>query len=174
MILSRSESRRRLPALSLIRWLFLATLILLMLASFLVLYIRSVDADYRGGENRALALAKVQGGLTEIGEIVLYTWDEPIWIVRGRDHDNVEWILWERNDGIVKEKVSEGYSEPRIRERFAADRPAADPVRVLPGWFAGQPVWEIRYIRAPLSRQQSIDFYSFKDGTVLKTYVLPG
>jgi uncharacterized protein YpmB len=174
MNMSRTESRRRLPELSFARWIFLGVLFFVLLAAAAVLYLRSADSGYRGEESLAIKLAKSQGGLTEIDQAVLYTWNEPLWIVLGKDKDQQEWILWERKEGIVKEKLSDGFSESRIRERFASERPSAVPVRVLPGWFANQPVWEIRYRKTPRSNQQSIEFYSFKDGTLIKTYDLPG
>ena len=174
MSLSRSENRRRLPALSLGRWIFAGFLLLLALAVSAVLFIRSEDAGYRRDENRAIQLAKNQGGLTEVERAELYTWNETLWIVIGKDANNESWIIWERNDGLVKKKLSEGFSESRIRERFASERPSADPIRVLPGWFSGQPVWEIRYYKTRSTRQQGIDFYSFQDGTLLQTYDLPG
>jgi uncharacterized protein YpmB len=174
MSLSRSESRRRLTTGSLAKWLLMSALLLILAFSLLLYYIRSVDSGYRGEENRAIALAKTEGGLVKIDETVLYTWEEPVWVVRGKDQNGEAWFLWERSDGLVKERLSDGYDESRIRERFAADRPSARVIRVLPGWFKGGPVWEIRYSKAPRSGQQAVDFYSFKDGSLVKTYELPG
>lgn len=174
MNLSRSESRRRLQPWSRGRIGFVGALLLVLVVSIFVVYVRSMDAGYREEEGRAIAVAKSEGGLAEIEETVLHTWVEPIWIVRGKDKEGQEWIVWERKDGIVKEKAEDGLDEKRVRARFDSDRPDADVIRVLPGWFMDRPVWEIRYKKIPKSQLQSIDFYSFKEGTLLKTYDLPG
>jgi uncharacterized protein YpmB len=147
----------------------------LFVAVLFVLFVRSVNADYRAEENRAIALAKTQGGLVRVDAAVQYTWEEPVWVVRGRDRNKHTWIVWERRDGLVKEQESLNYPESQMRERFAAERPTAKPLRVVPGWFRSKPVWEIRYEdRASTSGGQAIAFYSFKDGTLLTTYELPG
>lgn len=173
MNLSRTESRRRLPVMTPARWAAAAVTILVAAVMSAVLYFRGVDAEYREEEERAIRLAIEQGGLVQADRAVSYTWDETMWIVIGKDQEGQDWIVWERADGLEKRKISDGYSEARIRERFAAERPSARPIRVLPGWFEGRPVWEIRYERTPGSDQQGIDFYSFEDGTLLQTYDLP-
>ncbi|MBW5446596.1 hypothetical protein GE107_11045 [Cohnella sp. CFH 77786] len=174
MSLSRTESHRRLPALSMGRILFAGVSFFVLLAVAAVLHVRSADAGYRADENRAIQAAITEGGLAQVDRAVWHIWDESVWVVMGKDKDGQEWILWERKDGIVKEKLSDGFSESRIREHFASERPSAVPIRVLPGWFANRPVWEIRYRKTPRTAQQGIDFYSFKDGTLIKSYDLPG
>jgi uncharacterized protein YpmB len=174
MSLSRSESRRRLPDLTRRRWVAAAVMFVVVVVACLVLYLRAMNAGYRAEETVGVNVAKTQAGLVEIDQSVFYTWQESMWIVRGKDKDGQAWVVWERKDGLVKMKLSEGFPEARMRERFAADRPAARAVRVLPGWFSGSPVWEIRYDKGDKSGQQAIDFYSFKDGSLLKTYELPG
>ncbi|WP_276351545.1 DUF5590 domain-containing protein [Cohnella caldifontis] len=171
---SRTESRRRLPGMTLSRWLAAFVTLVVLAVLGVVLYVRSADAGYRGEERNAVRLAESQAGLTEIESAVSYTWNETLWVVLGKDRDGVEWFVWEREGGIEKMKLSDGYSEARIRERFAIDRPSARVIRILPGWAFDQPIWEIRYKKAPRADQQSIDFYSFRDGTLLKTYDLPG
>lgn len=173
MSLSRAESRQRPRSGAFLRW-GVAVVLCVICASFVsVLFVRSADTDYRNEENQAIRLAMAQGGLTEVDRAALHTWSEPVWVVTGRDQDGQEWMLWERKDGIVKEKTADGFTESRIRERFDSDRPSAVMLRMLPGWFADQPVWEFRYEKAPKSGRQAIDFYSFKDGKLLQTYDLP-
>jgi uncharacterized protein YpmB len=172
---SRAESRSRLASMSIGRWIFVIAGFLLFLAVLFMIYIRSVDSGYRGEQKRAMALAQSQAGLTRIDGAVQYTWEETVWVVRGRDRDKQSWIVWERKDGLVKEKESDNFSMTQMRDRFAAEHPSAKSIRILPGWFNNQPVWEIRYDdRASSTRHPSISFYSFKDGSLLNTYVLPG
>jgi uncharacterized protein YpmB len=172
MNLSRSQRERRLPSLSLIRWLILITGFIVFVAVSFVLYIRSADADHRIAQNNVIEIAKKQGGLEVVDEAVIHTWDETVWVVTGKDSAGETWMLWERKAELVKRKVSENMSKKRMLAKFSEEHAGLEPIRVLPGWFKDQPVWEIRYWNEAAREHQSIDFYSFQDGTKLKTYVL--
>jgi len=174
MSLSRSESRSRLRDISLGRWIVAVLLLLAAIAAAFVLYVQAADSDYRNGEQRAAALAIKQGELTEIESVTPYTWEESMWIVQGKDANGEAWMLWERGDGFVKRKLSESRSEAQMLAQFGLQLPAAEPVRIQPGWFGNAPVWEIRYRQSPDTDRQSIGFYSFEEGTLIRTYDLPG
>lgn len=170
---ARSERRRR-RTLSFGRWAALTTGILLSLFLLAILYVRNADADYRLGEKQAIALARAQAGLTEADRAVSYTWDETLWIVIGKNQEGEQIIVWERESGIETARMEEGFTEKEILEEFRKSRPGARLIRVLPGWFHGMPVWEIRYAKASDAKEQGLDFYSFRTGQLLKTYTLLG
>ncbi|XID94354.1 DUF5590 domain-containing protein [Paenibacillaceae bacterium WGS1546] len=173
MSLSRGDERRRAPALTFGKWMILVGgFILFVLVSF-VLYIRTVDADYRQAEKQAIRIAKEQGGLTEIMEASTHTWDETVWVVTGKDGDGEEWIFYERESELVKLRAAEHVSRDRMLALFKESR-GEEPIRMMPGWFRGQPAWEVRYWSAQEEDLQSIDFYSLKDGSLLRQYVLSG
>lgn len=174
MRISRMESRRRMPLMSIGRWIALGSGVLLSAALLAVIYVRAADADYRREERQAVELAREQAWLVQVDRAVFYTWDESLWIVFGKDPEGRDIIVWERESGIEAMPLDAGYNESQIRERFRADRPSARLIRMLPAWFNGGPAWEIRYVPAPGSKQQGIDFYSFSSGTLLKTYTLLG
>ncbi|MCD9021154.1 DUF5590 domain-containing protein [Cohnella silvisoli] len=172
MNLSRSEGKRKLPSLSLVRWLVvLIGFIVFVIVSF-VLYVRSADSDYRNGETKATRIALDSGGLAKVTDAVIHTWDETVWVVTGTDSEGQAWMIWERKTELVKRKVSENMSEKQITAKFALEHGGAAPIRTIPGWFENQPVWEIRYWNEKDHLHQSIDFYSFQDGTKLRTFVL--
>jgi uncharacterized protein YpmB len=175
MNLSRSDKVRRLPSLSLIRWLvIIAGFILFVIVSF-VLYIRSADAGHRHGEKKAYQIALNQGGMEEVSRASIHTWDETVWVVKGKDSEDQPWMIWVRNEELIKKKISEGISEEQMLEEFTKAHSGQKPLRILPGWFQNQPVWEIRYkidTGDPEDDHQSIDFYSFEDGTKLQTFWL--
>jgi uncharacterized protein YpmB len=172
MNLSRSEKERRLPTLSLFRWMVLITgFVVFVIVSF-VLYIQSADSEYRKAEREAAQIAQKQGGLVEVSEAVRHTWDETVWVVTGKDSENQIWMVWERKAELVKRKVNENKSEKQMLSMFTQEHAGVTPIRMLPGWFQDQPIWEIRYKNNSDEEHQTIDFYSFKDGTKLKTYVL--
>jgi uncharacterized protein YpmB len=172
MSLSRSEKERRLPTLSLKRWLVLITGFVVFVIVTFVLYIRSADSEYRKAESKAAQIAQKQGGLVEVSEAVRHTWDETVWVVTGLDSENQTWMIWERKEELIKRKVNENKSEKQMLSIFTQEHAGVTPIRMIPGWFQDQPIWEIRYKINSGDGQQSIDFYSFKDGTKLKTYVL--
>ncbi|WP_373229672.1 DUF5590 domain-containing protein [Cohnella sp.] len=172
MILSRTDKERKLPSLSLIRWLVIITgFILFLLVSF-VLYIRSADSGHRHAEKKAYQIAQNQGGLKEVNKASIHTWDETVWVVRGEDSEGNEWLVWEREQELVKRKVSENVSEEQMLDMFARENAGRIALRILPGWFQGQPVWEIRSRNEPRDGHQLIEFYSFENGTKLRTYWL--
>ncbi|MFC5531793.1 DUF5590 domain-containing protein [Cohnella yongneupensis] len=173
MNLSRSESFRRMPRISWLRWIIVIFGFIVFLLVSLALYIRSADSDYRHEERRAVAIAKQQGELTDIDSADLHTWQEKVWIVTGDDAQGETWMIWERQSELLKLKVSENVSKTRMINKFAESHAGEQPNRILPGWFQGAPAWEIRYWSETGNHHEAIDFYSFKDGTKLKTYELP-
>lgn len=174
MNLSRTESRSRLRQIPLGRWIVAVLLLFAAIAAAFVLYVRAADSDYRDGKRQATALAIEQGELTEIERVTSYTWEESLWILQGKDASGETWMLWERGDGFVKRKLSESRSEEQMLAQFGLQLPAAEPIRIQPGWFGNAPVWEIRYRQSPDTERQSIGFYSFEDGKLIRTYDLPG
>lgn len=172
MILSRHAKERKLPSLSLIRWLvIIAGFLVFVLVSF-VLYIRSADSGHRHAEKKAYQIALNQGGLAEVYQASIHTWDETVWVVRGEDEEGQQWMIWEREQELIKQKVSENISEDQMSGIFARDNPGRKALRILPGWFRGQPVWEIRSRNEPKDGHQLIEFYSFENGEKLRTYWL--
>ncbi|QJD82461.1 cell wall elongation regulator TseB-like domain-containing protein [Cohnella herbarum] len=171
MNLSRSEGQRKMPSLSLGRWLIvLAGFIVFVLVSA-VLFVRSADSEYRSAEKQAIRIAKAQGGLAEVDEAVSHTWDETVWVVTGKDSEGTEWMIWERKDELIKKKISENISEQQMLAKFAEEH-SGTPIRIIPGWFMNGPAWEVRYWNEKSQEHQSLDFFSFQDGKLLKTYVL--
>ncbi|SFB17589.1 Uncharacterized protein YpmB [Cohnella sp. OV330] len=169
---SRISERRRHSAWTGWRLTLIALGFLVFIAVVFVVYIRSADAGYRGEERAAVSRAKQEAGLTEVDAVSKHVWDDSVWVVEGKDASDTDWFVWLREDGAVKEKVADGYGEDGIRSRFNADHPGKKIARLLPGWFSGQPAWEIRYIDDPGTKRQAIVFYSFKNGSELRTYNL--
>jgi uncharacterized protein YpmB len=173
MNLSRSESFRRIPRISWLRWMIIIVGFIIFLLVSIVLYVRSADSDYRQAERRAISIAKQQGGLVTIDSAELHAWDEKVWVVTGDDTQGETWMIWERQTELIKLNVSENVSKSRMLNMFAESHGGEKPNRILPGWFQGSPVWEIRYWSETGKRHEAIDFYAFKDGSKLTTYELP-
>ncbi|RKP57016.1 hypothetical protein D7Z26_03240 [Cohnella endophytica] len=167
----RSGGPKKLPSLSLVKWIFLVTgFVAFVLVSFF-LYVRSSDSEYRNAENNAIRIAKEQGGLTSISDAASHTWDETVWVVSGKDADGEPWMIFERANEIVREKMSENLSRKQMLAQFGLEHEGT-PIRIIPGWFKDAPAWEIRYWTGTDKQRQSLDFYSLENGTLLKTFVL--
>lgn len=156
------------------RWIVLLIGFVMFIIVSFVLFIRSADSKYRNAENKAMEIAEEQAGLAVIDYAVAHSWDETVWVVKGKDSAGEAWMIFERKEGIVKLKVRDTLSEKQIRRKFTEERSGIKPIRVLPGWFHGQPVWEIRYWSPIGKKHQAIDYYSLTDGSRLITYELPG
>jgi len=175
MSLSRTDRRITFRPIRFGRWILALLLLLAAIAASFALYVRSADSGYRNDRNRAVSQALGQGGLAQVDQASSYTWEETMWIVQGKDNEGEAWMLWERSaDDIYSIKLSDSYSEEQMLGQFGLQRPAAELVRIQPGWFNDAPVWEVRYRQSQGSDKQSIDFYSFKEGTLIRTYDLPG
>jgi len=171
MNMSRSDGKRAFPSLTLGRWFVIIAGFVVFVAVSFVLYVRSADADYRRAENEAIRIAKQQGELVKVFEAVPHTWQETVWIVTGEDAEGERWTLFQLPSEIVRKKASENMTEEQMLVKFAAEH-AGEPIRIMPAWFSGQPAWEIRYWNENSQEHQSLDFYSFADGSRIRTYVL--
>jgi len=171
---SGRNGRRRRRMAWFWQWAALAGVVFIAVCVLAVIYVRNADAEYRHGERRAIELARTEADLAEADQVVFYTWDESLWIVIGKNREGTPIIVWERESGVESMPLAEGHTEEEILERFRRDKPDARLVRVLPGWFNGMPVWEIRYMPVPGTKEQALDFYSFRTGQHLKTYTLLG
>ena len=173
--MSRTRTKRqRRRGITITQWIALTSGVLLSALLLVVLYVRSADAEYRQGESQALELARTQAGIVQADRVLSYTWDETLWIVIGKNEEDRDLIVWQRESGIETAYLEEGFAEAEIIASFQADRPSARLIRILPGWFHGIPVWELRYYPDPDSSEQGLDFYSFRTGKLLKTYTLLG
>jgi uncharacterized protein YpmB len=175
MSLSRSENRRRSSSFPVVRWIIVAVLFVVLVFISFVLYVRSADAGYRAEESQAIRTAKQEAGLKKTEDAVKHVWDDTVWVVIGKDTDGDECLIWELPDGtVVKKKAAEGLTKSQAISRFRENSGDKKIVRIMPGWFQNEPVWEIRFVSDPAADRQTIVFYSFEDGTKLKTYDLPG
>ncbi|MFB9275230.1 DUF5590 domain-containing protein [Cohnella cellulosilytica] len=167
----RSEGKRVLPSLTPGRWLVIVAGFVVFVAVSFVLFISSADSEYRKAENQAIRVAKEQGELVKVLDSDRHTWQETVWIVTGEDAGGEQWTVFELENEVVRKKASENLNERQMLDKFAAAH-TGKPIRIMPAWFNGQPAWEIRYWNESSEDRQSLDFYSFEDGSLIRTYVL--
>jgi uncharacterized protein YpmB len=174
MTLSRKESRRRLPAITWRLWVWLALWLAVLLIVLLLILVRIAGSSYAAEEREAVRRAIQGAGIVDVEWAFKHVWDEQVWVFLGTDADGERWMVWESPDGFVKEREADIVTEDELRARLAEDDPQRRIERMVPGWFQGEPVWEVRYRASPDAEHQSLDFYSVRSGIKRKTYELPG
>lgn len=175
MNLSRRDLRRKEPVVTWKFWVWLAAVLLLSSLALVVWLVRQAGSDYAMEEREAVRRVMREAGLVSVEWAFLHVWDDRVWVVLGTDGEGVRWMVWETPDGYVREREADLVSEAELRAMIRNDDPERRILRIVPGWFQGEPVWEVRYYRTgPDEDRQAIDFYSARDGTKRKTYDLPG
>jgi len=174
MNLSRRDSRRKAPVITWKFWVWLSFSLVAILIALILWFVREAGSDYAREEREAVRRAMQEAGLVSVEWAFRHVWDDSVWVVLGIDGEGVRWMVWESPEGIVREREADLVSEGELRAMIRSDAPGRKILRIVPGWFQGEPVWEVRYIADPEEERQAIDFYSARDGTKRKTYDLPG
>jgi len=135
-------------------------------------YYRYVQGPFWDEQKIAEAKAIDTGKLQEATDASKYVWDEPIWIVMGKDAEDEEAVVWLLPTEPLVYKQKNGVTEDSIKEAFRQEKPDASIEHVKLGFIHGEAVWEIFYTRKE-SGSFFYDFYRFGDGSLLTTYNLP-
>lgn len=88
-------------------------------------------------------------------------WDEVTWVVKGEDELGQEMMVWLR-DGVeaYEEPISNGFSESAIRQQIIELYPGIQIVRLVPGVYNNQYVWQLFYKDATHHYYCFFDFYN--------------
>ncbi|SFS80652.1 DUF5590 domain-containing protein [Paenibacillus sp. BC26] len=170
----RANRRKRPPVMSAGRWITLSAALIILILVALNWYYRSVQSPVWREEQAAEAEAKDRGSLSSVDSSYHYVWDEPVWIVKGKDHNGDATYVWLKQNESITLRADEGLAKADIKERFLLGKPDADISHLKLGLFGGQPVWEIFYSRDQAGvTNHYYEFYRFRDGVFLITYKLP-
>ncbi|NBD22542.1 cell wall elongation regulator TseB-like domain-containing protein [Paenibacillus glycinis] len=156
------------------RWI---TLIAIVVAALLVafnFYYRYVQSPVWAAQATAEADAGQMSGLKEITDSYSYVWDEPVWVVKGKDDQGADTYVWLKKDSSITLKASDGRTKEEIKSQFLQQKPDADIAHMRLGLFGGEPVWEVFYSRKQAGDVNHFyDFYRFRDGSLIVMYKLP-
>ncbi|MBM7564532.1 DUF5590 domain-containing protein [Paenibacillus sacheonensis] len=165
---------KRDPVMSPGRWIVLGIVIAALLLVSFNMYYRYVQSPVWKEQKAAESDAKQRGGLKEIDDSYAYTWDEPIWVVSGRDENGADTYVWLKKDSSITIKASDGLTKDAVKAKLLQAKPDADIAHIRLGLFGGEPVWEIFYSRKQAGRTNHFyDFYRFRDGSLIVMYKLP-
>ena len=124
-------------------------------------------------ELQAEKLAQQKAGLKETSSAEKYVWDEPVWIVRGKNAEGQDMIVWlpQEGDPLLREASTSRTSQD-IRGIIKQRQPDANIHHVRAGMLGGQPAWEVFYTRKLGQTRYYDDFYQFQSGAYITTYSL--
>ncbi|MBW7457769.1 DUF5590 domain-containing protein [Paenibacillus sepulcri] len=154
------------------KWFLSGIVIVILILVGLNMYYRSVQSSLWEEERSIEASAVKAGGLKEATDSHKFVWDQPVWVVQGKDQDGDDAYVWMTKEPL-KLKAKEGVSESEIKSRFLQNKPAAELYHIKLGMLGGEPVWEVFYSGKEASAQYNYyDFYKFRDGSFIITYTL--
>lgn len=137
--------------------------------------------DQWSEEEMAIAAAKQHSELIKVTRTEKSVWDNVVWVIEGKDKDDQSLFVWvpfteefkvdETSGAIHSELLQNGLSESQIKAKILNELPNIKEIRLQPGLFNGNNVWQLFY------RDQDhyyYRFYKFSDGSQLgEQYTLP-
>lgn len=168
-------NRRKSPAvMTPSRITILSVMAVIVVLFALNVFYRSVQAPLWKEERAAEAQALELTDLKQATASEKFVWEEPVWIVEGKDKDDDDAYVWLKKDNPLLMKAKDGLSKADIERRFQESKPDADIHDTKIGMLGGAPVWEIYYSREQASvTNYYYEFYKFQDGNFIITYKLP-
>ncbi|WP_308639178.1 cell wall elongation regulator TseB-like domain-containing protein [Paenibacillus silvisoli] len=170
----RANRRKRPPVMTPGRWIALSSVVIIVILVLLNWYYRSVQSPVWLEESAAESEAKDRGSLSSVDSSYHYVWDDPVWVVKGKDQNGDTTYVWLKQNESITLRADQGVTKAVMKERFLADKPDASISHMKLGLFGGEPVWEVYYSRKQAGETNSYyEFYRFRDGSFLITYKLP-
>ncbi|GIQ67598.1 hypothetical protein DUZ99_11035 [Xylanibacillus composti] len=121
-------------------------------------------------QQAARKLALEQTPITEITSIETFSGAESYQIVFGTDEAGTEWIVWAGKEELHAEKADDGWARNQIRLMMQENEPEAELIRIVPGVWKDEYVWEVYYLkRESRGKRHYYDYYRFSDGEKLTT-----
>ncbi|PZD93572.1 hypothetical protein DNH61_23425 [Paenibacillus sambharensis] len=154
------------------RWAILGTLAAILILLLLNLYYQWIQTDIWQEERAAERIAVDAAQLTDISETEKFVWDEVVWIVRGSAQDGQQLMVWVTDGKADVVPASEGVTEQTVREKLLAARPGADIIRIRPGLYNGQKIWEAYYSLPEKPLRYYYEFFAFADGSPVSQFRL--
>ncbi|WMT42727.1 DUF5590 domain-containing protein [Paenibacillus sp. D2_2] len=154
------------------KWILLSIVILLIVFFGLYRFYLYIQEDIWQGENAAVTLARQETGLVESEKVWKSVWDDVCWVVLGKNADGVEIMVWmAEGKAAVEKPLSEGVSEQQIRKIIQDQLPGINIVRLTPGIYNNQYVWQLFYKD---KSHHYYRFFSFSNGEPLsEVFTLP-
>ncbi len=154
------------------KWILLSLVILLIMLLGLHRFYLYIHEDTWKAERAAIQQAKQETDLVRGDKVWKSVWDEVTWVVQGEDASGRQMMVWlrEGHDPEVR-LLSDGKSESQMREIIKQSLPGIRVVRLLPGIYNNQLVWQLFYKEKD---HHYYRFFSFTTGEALpEVFTLP-
>lgn len=140
-------------------------------------YYNFIQGPLREQQQTARNLAVEQTAITEVTDVESFAGADSYQIVFGTDDKGEDWIVWVGEEEIHAEKADDGWASNQIRLMMQEKEPDAQLIRIVPGVWQDEYVWEVYYQkREEKGRRNYYDYYRFRDGdklTSLRLSLIP-
>lgn len=154
------------------KWILLSIIIVALVLLGLYRFYLYIHEDTWQAEKLAVQKAKAETTLVKSDEVWKSVWDKVCWVVEGQNADGEQVMVWLPDDGQAEEKLlSDGVSESQVRSIIKEEMPGISIVRLLPGIYDNEYVWQVFYKE---KSHHYYKFYRFSDGKPLdEVFTLP-
>lgn len=156
--------------------ILLTVLVVLSLLSGAYLYYTLSMQGRTAERSAAIASARAQGQLTEVEHADKWVWGENsiFWVIQGTTAAGEEQYVWlkyteegtpaEGENAFRMMPVAGTVTREDLWNRAEAELPDAKLIRILPGVYQNQYVWQLFYEQGDTHYYR---FYNLKDGSVI-------
>lgn len=123
----------------------------------------------------AVQKAKEQTDLVTVNRVDSFVWDDPYRIIFGENKAGESMIVWVGTNSVHAELQKNGRTREQLKEQILKEKTDISLMRLTPGYFQGQYVWEAFYKEKDKEGDTrfNYDFYRFADGSFIETVYLP-
>ncbi|MFF2887551.1 hypothetical protein [Paenibacillus sp. NPDC057967] len=159
------------------RWLFAIIACLIALGVWFGFYFRDVQMPKWSEESSMREAVFATGEMANIEKLYKHVWEATTWVAYGTTETESELFVFLNEEGALQHRVmaDQVLPEDQFRTKWLNDHASASIIRVTPGLFREQPVWEVYYKEPEGSKERfKYQFYSFdQQATLIETYTLP-
>lgn len=151
-----------------------ALLAVVIILSGLYIFTDSIISGEWKDKEQAVLRAYKETPLVEALRAESFVGEEPYIIVFGLDKLGKPMIAWVSESAVQSKYETEGVSREAVEELVRAGNPEAQIIRITPGVFEEELVWEVYSSREQADGKSGhyYDYYRFADGELLDTYRL--
>lgn len=154
------------------KWWFISVVVIAVLLIGVYRYYEFVMRDTWTERDAAMVEAKQQAGVTKTIAVTRSVWDQVCWVVEGTKANGDHIMVW-LVDGAKPhiETVNISQTPDTMKSRIEALMPKADIVKLVPGIYNSQYVWQLYYKEGD---HYYYRFFRFTDGSPLtEEFTLP-
>lgn len=152
----------------------------------------ALHGDLWDEEELAIRAAYAQSDIKQVNEVQPFNFEGSYMIVFGEDEVGEQMIVWvamSSDESLEAETIedtthmtapqvvhqayaSEGYNRNLLRLKMRETLPEVDVIKMTPGKYNDEWVWEVLYRKAPKEKRTYYDYYRFSDGALLQTLTM--